>query len=75
MKPPLLEGPWSYSRATSCPREFYMLRVLNAQPELRHERFIGIDRRKFGKLLHDASDMMLGSVVNGGGWLNATDLT
>jgi hypothetical protein len=53
----------------------HLEKVLRAPPEPRPERFIGIDRRNFGSLLHEGSDLSLESLVNDNGWPNARDLT
>lgn len=70
-----LTGPWSYSRATSCSRALYLEKVVKAPPEPRPERFLSLDRRNFGSLLHEAADISLECLVNDKGWPNARDLT
>jgi hypothetical protein len=71
----ILHGPWSHSRATACPRSLKLEKVDRAAPEPRPERFMDIDRRNFGSLLHDGADQNLASVVKGEGWLNSQDLS
>lgn len=73
-EPSVLKGPWSYSRATACSRALYLEKEVKAPPEPRPERFVAIDRRDFGSLLHEGSELNLGSVVGNSGWLNSRDL-
>lgn len=64
----ILKGPWSYSRATSCARALYMEKVLGAPPEPRPERFLAIDRRDLGRVLHTGAEIMLKAVAGGRPW-------
>jgi hypothetical protein len=49
--------------------------VEGAPPEPRPERFLAIDRRDFGSLLHDGANMMINAVVDGKPWPDADDVT
>lgn len=69
-----LTGPWSYSRATSCARALFMDKVERAPQEPRPERFLALDRRSYGKLLHEGADRMLLAVNSGEPWPNAKAL-
>jgi hypothetical protein len=64
----ILKGPWSYSRATSCARALWMEKVLKAPPEPRPERFLAIDRRDLGTVLHSGAEAMLKTMVAGEPW-------
>lgn len=59
----ILKGPWSYSRATACARALHMEKVLRAPSEPRPERFISIDRRAFGSILHLGAEQILKAVI------------
>lgn len=70
-----LTGPWSYSRATACSRALHLEKVIQAPPEPRPERFLSLDRRNFGSILHEGADTSLESMVHDNVWPNARDLT
>lgn len=59
----ILTGPWSYSRASACARALYMGKVLKAPPEPRPERFLEIDRRDLGTVLHLGAETMIRAMI------------
>jgi hypothetical protein len=59
----VLKGPWSYSSATACARALYMRKVVKAPIEPRPERFIDIDRRALGSVLHEGAEVILTKIL------------
>jgi hypothetical protein len=59
----VLQGPWSYTRASSCSLALYKERVLKMPPEPRPERIMSIDRTLFGSVLHLGASAILRCLV------------
>lgn len=60
---PVLQGPWSYTRASACSLALYKEKTLRLPPEPRPERLLSIDRTLFGSVLHLGASAVLRCLV------------
>lgn len=60
---PVLQGPWSYTRASACSLALYKDKVLRLPREPRPERLLSIDRTLFGSVLHLGASAILRCLV------------
>jgi hypothetical protein len=72
---PILPGPWSFSRVSSCSLQHYREKVLKDTPSGRPDDSFGTDRTKLGHVLHTGAETMIKALRKFGKWPSPKKLT